>query len=105
MARSFSNAFSRAIERFLVGLHPPAFQARFGDEMLWIFDEVARSRGTLSLFGDVLLSLGRQWVVRSGLQQLWPREFASPWPNFSQDFFAWERIGFPATHLPVPRML
>jgi hypothetical protein len=105
MARSFSNAFSRAIYRFLVGLHPPAFQARFGDEMLWIFDEVARSRGTLSLFGDVLLSLGRQWVVRSGLQQLWPRELASPWPNSSQELFAWERIGFPATHLPVPRML
>jgi hypothetical protein len=48
-------------------LHPAAFRLRFEEEMLWIFDEAADTWGSASLFWDALLSLVRQWLVRSGL--------------------------------------
>jgi hypothetical protein len=54
---------------FLIWLHPPAFRQRFGDEMLYIFDETADA-GTARLFADGLLSLVWQWVVRSGAWKL-----------------------------------
>jgi hypothetical protein len=49
----------------LVRLHPVGFRERFGAEMRCIFDEVdviERPR----LFRDCLLSLARQWLLRSG---------------------------------------
>ncbi len=52
----------------LIRLHPPSFRKRFAQEMLWIFDEAANSWGASSLFCDAILSLLRQWLVRS---QLW----------------------------------
>ncbi len=55
----------RAIYRGLVRLHPPAFRQRAGEEMLWIFDEAAGSWGTGSLLSDAILSLLRQWLIRS----------------------------------------
>lgn len=56
----------RFLYRCLVALHPPAFRRRFADELLWIFDE-SRGRDTTRFFCDVLISLVRQWVVRSGI--------------------------------------
>lgn len=54
------------IYRILVELHPSEFRDRFGPEMLWIYDEMAGpSRLTLML--DGLVSLQRQWFLRSGL--------------------------------------
>ena len=53
--------FSRSLYRCLLRLHPPSFQREFADEMLWIFDAIAAKQSTLPLFGDGLVSLGRQW--------------------------------------------
>jgi hypothetical protein len=56
----------RRLYRLLLRMHPPGFQREYAGEMLWIFDEVAASEGTLSLFLDGAISLLRQWVLRSG---------------------------------------
>jgi hypothetical protein len=53
----------RALYRCLLWLHPPAFRRQFAEEMLWIFDESGES-GPLLL--DGLVSLARQWLLRSG---------------------------------------
>ncbi|MGD0442412.1 MAG: hypothetical protein ABSA39_00615 [Edaphobacter sp.] len=50
----------RHVYRLLLRLHPHAFRARFGDEMLWIFDEQSRNGSTLLLLLDGLRSLSRQ---------------------------------------------
>jgi hypothetical protein len=52
--------------QLLVRLHPRAFRERFCPEMLCVFDEAVavERRG---LFIDCLVSLARQWVLRSGL--------------------------------------
>jgi hypothetical protein len=51
----------------LVWLHPAAFRRRFGEEMLWIFDEAAGTCGAASLVVDAGRSLIRQWLMPSGL--------------------------------------
>ena len=94
-----THAFWRSIYRRLLGLHPRAFQARFGDEMMWIFDEFAPREGVLRLFGDALLSLLRQWTVSYAPVA----EVGSP--RSSQELFAWDRIAYPTTILPIARML
>jgi len=53
----------RTLYRCLLWLHPPAFRREFAGEMLWIYDESGES-GPLLL--DGLVSLARQWVLRSG---------------------------------------
>jgi hypothetical protein len=53
----------RVFYRLLLWLHPPSFRRRFGDEMLWIFDETAAHTGALA---DGFASLLRQWFLRSG---------------------------------------
>jgi hypothetical protein len=50
---------------FIIRLHPPSFRNRFAQEMLWIFEEAADSWGAASLFRDGILSLLRQWLIRS----------------------------------------
>jgi len=57
----------RLLYRFLVRLHPQHFRRRFGDEMLWIFDDAGEKRA--SLFGDALGSLFRQWLLRSNRER------------------------------------
>jgi hypothetical protein len=52
----------------LLRLHPRRFRQRFGDEMLWIFDQGHRRR-TVPLFADAFLSLWRQWALRSDFWQ------------------------------------
>jgi len=61
----------RWLYRWLLWLHPPAFRRQFADEMLWIFDEES-SHGVTSLVADGLVSLARQWLVRSGVWKLVP---------------------------------
>ena len=56
----------RSAYRALLRLHPAPFRREFAGEMLWIFDEASASEGVLTLFLDGLISLARQWVVRSG---------------------------------------
>ena len=57
---------ARFLYRLLLGCHPPSFQRRFADEMLWIFDETAGRLGSWQLLADGFVSLLRQWVLRSG---------------------------------------
>ncbi len=54
----------RHLYRCAVRLHPSSFRRRFGEEMLYIFDQ---QEGTLSAFGvmlDCAFSLLRQWTLR-----------------------------------------
>lgn len=51
----------------LVWLHPAAFRQRFGEEMIWIFDEAVGRWGAASLVIDAGMSLVRHWLVPSGL--------------------------------------
>ena len=58
----------RYLYRCAVRLHPSSFRERFGDEMLYIFDQ---QRGTLTAFALVLdsfLSVLRQWEFRLHLR-------------------------------------
>ena len=57
---------SRSLYQFILRLHPAHFRSKFEDQMLWIFDESVASRGAASLLLDALVSLVRQWVLRSG---------------------------------------
>lgn len=57
----------RALYASLLRLHPPSFRRRFGTEMLWIFDEGRLSEGALVLLFDLLISVVRQWLFRSGV--------------------------------------
>ncbi len=56
----------RAVYRALVWMHPPAFRREFSGEMLWIYDEGGASLGVVPLLLDGVVSLGRQWFLRSG---------------------------------------
>ncbi len=54
----------RHLYRCAVRLHPSSFRRRFGDEMLYIFDQ---QKGTLAAVGvtlDCVFSLLRQWTLR-----------------------------------------
>lgn len=57
----------RSVYRTLLWAHPSRFRERFAEEMLWIFDETLAAWGKAFLLVDCLESLGRQWVVRSGM--------------------------------------
>ena len=58
---------TRTLYRWLVRLHPPAFRLRFEEELLWIFDEPSDASGVAPLVYDAVISLLRQWVMRSGM--------------------------------------
>jgi hypothetical protein len=57
----------RFLYALLIRLHPSCFRKRFAQEMFFIFDEAANSWGAGSLFCDAILSLLRQWLIRSEL--------------------------------------
>lgn len=59
----------RTMYRCLVWLHPADFRLRFEEELLWIFEESSNASGAAPLFYDAVLSLLRQWLVRSGMQK------------------------------------
>jgi hypothetical protein len=52
--------FIRSSYRLVVRMHPGVFRERFGDEMLWIFDEERRRGATARVFFDGVRSLIRQ---------------------------------------------
>lgn len=58
---------TRTFYRWLIGLHPPAFRLQFASELLWIFDESRDESGAARLFYDAVISLLRQWLLRSGM--------------------------------------
>lgn len=60
----------RLVYRLLLCLHPPRFRREFAQEMLWIFDETAAGGPRAILLGDALVSLARQWLLRSGAWKL-----------------------------------
>lgn len=57
---------TRTFYRWLILLHPPSFRLRFEEELLWIFDESSDNSGSAPLLYDAVISLLRQWLVRSG---------------------------------------
>lgn len=57
----------RTLYRWLIGLHPPAFRSQFATELLWIFDESRDESGAVPLLYDAIISLLRQWLLRSGM--------------------------------------
>lgn len=56
---------TRLLYRSLLQMHPTSFRRRFAAEMLCIFDEVAAG-ATIALFADAVVSLARQWFLRTG---------------------------------------
>lgn len=57
----------RVLYAALIRLHPASFRERFAPEMLWIFGEAENSWGATSLLRDAIVSLLRQWLIRSEL--------------------------------------
>jgi hypothetical protein len=58
---------TRSLYRWLICLHPPAFRLRFEQELVWIFDESSDASDATPLLYDAVISLLRQWIVRSGM--------------------------------------
>jgi hypothetical protein len=51
-------------------MHPVEFRSEFGDQMISIFEEMtAECTNATGLCFDAMVSLARQWLVRSGM--LW----------------------------------
>jgi hypothetical protein len=57
----------RALYIGLLRLHPSPFRRQFAEEMLWIFDEAKSSEGAWVLLLDLVLSVSRQWLLRSAV--------------------------------------
>lgn len=57
---------TRTLYRGLLWLHPVSFEEQFGEELLWIFDLKHESETGIALVFDGFISLGRQWLFRSG---------------------------------------
>lgn len=57
----------RLLYRILISCHPSKFRRAFGDEMLWIFDRSVAEQRSSGIFADALLSVLRQWLLRSGI--------------------------------------
>jgi uncharacterized protein (TIGR03435 family) len=53
----------RRLYSAVLRLHPAAFRDEFGREMALDFEDALRDRGFAALFGDAILSLGRQWAI------------------------------------------
>ena len=73
----------RPLYRCMLRLHPPGFRKRFEDEILSIFDAAATSRDRIRLLVDGVLSLARQWMLRSEFWQGAPLKPAQTAPDRS----------------------
>jgi CubicO group peptidase (beta-lactamase class C family) len=97
---------SRALYRWLLYWHPPAFRDRFADEMLSIFDEAAAIHGVRGLFVDGIVSLLRQWTLRP---ESWKSPVALSVPVSSRGpstaFLSSEDFEIPAHNLPLRRWI
>jgi hypothetical protein len=58
---------TRLLYRGLLRMHPSAFRRQFAPEMLAIFEDTAVTEGAAALLFDAVISLLRQWLLRSGL--------------------------------------
>ncbi len=56
---------TRRLYRGLLALHPASFQDRFGEELLWIYDQKDSAYSSSALIYDCLLSVVRQWLFHS----------------------------------------
>jgi len=94
----------RTLYRWLLKLHPAAFQERFGEEMLWIFDEGAETQGTLRLLADAFVSLGRQWILRP---ESWDMPVAATMQTAGRavGMFSWEQFELGEYRLPFYRWM
>jgi hypothetical protein len=54
----------RRLYRCAVRLHPSSFRRRFGDEMLYIFDQQKGTRAAARITLDCVFSLLKQWTLR-----------------------------------------
>ena len=72
----------RHLYRCAVRLHPSSFRRRFGDEMLYVFDQQKGGPAALGLMLDCAVSLFRQWALRphSGIEQS-----VAPLPTLAAD--------------------
>src|SRR5258708_12370849 len=59
----------RGLYRCLIWMHPAVFRQRYAEEILWIFDETI-GLGVLPLFVDGVISLFRQWFLRSNIWKM-----------------------------------
>ena len=67
----------RTLYSLLLRLHPERFRKRFAQEMLLIFDQVEKGPAAAKLVADALLSLVRQWTLRSEYWESTPEQV--PW--------------------------
>lgn len=72
----------RRLYRCAVRLHPSSFRRRFGEEMLYIFDQQTGRLAALGVMLDCILSLLRQWTLRRHIGTELP---ASPLRNPTAD--------------------
>lgn len=59
---------TRWLYSVLIRLHPACFRQRFGEQMLSVFDESVRHRGSIHLLADAAVSLFRQRLFRPAPQ-------------------------------------
>jgi hypothetical protein len=87
----------RFLYALLISLHPPSFRELFAQEMLWIFDEAVNSWGAGSLLRDAILSLLRQWLIRSELWKWFVAGIAGVVPLLIAfgSFLPWDRAVHP----------
>jgi hypothetical protein len=67
----------RSLYRCVLRMHPSGFRKRFSDEMLSIFDESAGKSPAIRLLMDGIVSLLRQWTLRS---DFWHNPSPAPQP-------------------------
>ena len=83
----------RRLYRCAVRLHPSRFRQRFGDEMLYIFDQ---QRGALDALGvtlDCVFSLLRQWTLRPHTRtELAAPALRSPAPDHIPSFESFDTV-------------
>lgn len=75
----------RRLYRCAVRLHPSSFRRRFGEEMLYIFDQQKGTLSALRVMLDCVFSLLRQWMLR---------------PHVGIDLPAAPLLGPAADHIP-----
>lgn len=68
----------RHLYRIAIRLHPPAFRNRFGEEMLSIFESTPRKSTQFTLLCDSLVSILRQWILRTDFRSETSRASAIP---------------------------
>lgn len=101
-----SESLLRGLYRGLLRLHPEQFRRQFGDDMLWIFDEIsATGRSAAPLFADAAGSLARQWLLRGNVGKLGAEELEQPVLRMEAEPFAGEHILVPEQRLSARRLL